>query len=195
VVHRHIGMGGDQLVPAVAGMRAEHEHGDALRSAWVRHFEPLLQEIRAFDSATDLLDALQDKGFRVVLASSGKPEHVDRFLDLLDGRRRCDAWTTSEDVDATKPEPDLLQVALAKAGGRSGVVIGDSPWDFIAAGSSSMPGIGLRTGGFTAAELTQAGAGEVHDSPAALLKALDDGPLAEPDALGARHGDADTARG
>jgi phosphoglycolate phosphatase-like HAD superfamily hydrolase len=113
-----------------------------------------------------------------VLASSGRPDHVDRYLDLIDGRALADGWTTSGDVDRTKPEPDLLQVALDQVGGSAGVVVGDSVWDFRAAARIGAPGYGLRTGGFAAAELREAGARAVYDSPAELCAHLDDTALA-----------------
>src|SRR5215218_8361863 len=72
-VHRHIGMGGDQFVAAVAGKAAEERHGDALREAWGEEFDKLLDEVHAVPRATELLQALRERGWPVVLASSGKP--------------------------------------------------------------------------------------------------------------------------
>jgi HAD superfamily hydrolase (TIGR01549 family) len=171
-IHRHIGMGGDQLVPALTDEAFDAQHGDSLRSAWAEEFAPLLPEVSAVAGAHDLLADLKADGVRVVLASSGKPEHVEAFLDLVDGRSVADAWTTSEDVERTKPEPDLLQVALEKAvegdGGRPDdadvVVVGDSTWDFVAAGRFGARGVALLTGGFSREELTEAGAAEVADT-------------------------------
>ncbi|WP_326822163.1 HAD family hydrolase [Streptosporangium sp. NBC_01756] len=179
-IHRHIGMGGDQLVAALAGDEVEQRYGDALRDAWVEEFDPYLDEIRPFDGATELLDELGGRGFTVVLASSGKPQHVERFIDLVDGRSRCRAWTTSEDVEATKPAPDLLRVALDKVGGGSGAAVGDSTWDFLAAGRAGMPGVAVRTGGFSPGELRKAGAAHVFDSLTELIANLDHTPLRAP---------------
>jgi len=167
-IHRHIGMGGDQLVPALTDEAVDARHGDELRAAWAEEFAPLLPEVSAVEGAHELLAGLRSDGVRVVLASSGKPEHVDAFLDLVDGRSVADAWTTSEDVEHTKPAPDLLQVALDKATDRPGdadvVVVGDSTWDFVAAGRFGARGVALLTGGFSREELTEAGAVEVADT-------------------------------
>ena len=167
-IHRHIGMGGDQLVPALTDEAFDEEHGDDARAAWAEEFAPMLGEVAPVDGAHELLAGLRDDGVRVVLASSGKPEHVDAFLDLVDGRSVADAWTTSEDVERTKPAPDLLQVALEKATDRPEdadvVVVGDSTWDFVAAGRFGARGVALLTGGFSREELTEAGAVEVADS-------------------------------
>ena len=115
-IHRAIGMGGDQLVTHVAGEQAEAEHGDALRKAWAEEFEPMLPEISAFADAVPLLTAVRDRGLTLVLASSGAPQHVQAYLELVDGQRLADDWTTSEDVASTKPAPDLVQAAMKKAG-------------------------------------------------------------------------------
>ena len=179
-LHRHIGMGGDQFVAAVAGQEAEDRHGDALREAWVEEFDPMLDEIRAFEGARELLAELRRRGFRVVLASSGKARHVDRFLDLFGGRDVADAWTTSDEVGRTKPHPDLLEVAVRKVDGARAVVGGDSTWDFAAARRRGVPSLGVRTGGFCATELGEAGAGRVFDSVVELIGGLDDTPLGRP---------------
>ncbi|MGV9771891.1 HAD family hydrolase [Streptosporangium sp. NPDC003464] len=179
-IHRHIGMGGDQLVAALAGDAVERRHGDALREAWVEEFDRFIDEVRPFEGATELLAEIGRRGFAVVLASSGRPQHVERFLDLIDGRAHCQAWTTSEDVEATKPAPDLMRVALEKVQGTSGVAIGDSTWDFVAAGKLGLPGVAVRTGGFSPDELREAGASHVFDSLAELTDDLDHTPLRSP---------------
>jgi len=179
-VHRHIGMGGDQFVAAVAGEEAEKRHGDALRDAWVEEFDTLLDEIHAVPRATELLQALRERGWPVVLATSGKPHHVDRFLDLLDARDLLTAWTTSEDVEQTKPATDLIEVSLRKAGAERGVMVGDSRWDFESARRAGVPGVGLLTGGFSREELQDAGADEVHTDLDALLDSLDSSLLRVP---------------
>ncbi|PRY13912.1 HAD family hydrolase [Kineococcus rhizosphaerae] len=179
-LHRAIGMGGDQLVPAVAGQAFEAEHGDAARQAWSEEFDPLLPEVQAFEGAQDLLTELKARGFTVVLASSGQAAHVDAYLDLLDARELCDAWTTSEDAESTKPAPDLLRVALEKVSGRAGVLLGDSTWDCEAAANADMPAVAVRTGGFSVEELTGAGAGAVFDSLRELLDGLDGTEFARP---------------
>jgi HAD superfamily hydrolase (TIGR01549 family) len=171
-------MGGDQLVPALAGDDVEKEHGDDLRDAWAEEFEPFLPEVAPVEGARELLAELRAAGTRVVLASSGKPDHVHTFLDLVDGRDLAEAWTTSEDVERTKPAPDLLAVALEKLGDRARpgdaevVVIGDSTWDCVAAGRLGARSLALRTGGFSRDELLEAGAEEVYDSLPDLASAL-----------------------
>jgi len=171
-IHRAIGMGGDQLVASVTDDEVEAAHGPALRDAWAEEFDAFIDEVQPFDGAHALLAAAKDHGYRVVLASSGKAEHVDRFLDLIGGKELADAWTSSDDVEHSKPEPDLVSTALAKVGGSSGVMIGDSTWDIVAAGKLDVPTIAVRTGGFSTDELTEAGALAVFESLPELEQAL-----------------------
>jgi HAD superfamily hydrolase (TIGR01549 family) len=172
-VHRAIGMGGDRLVAHVAGEDVEHEHGDQVRDRWEHEFDDLIGEIRPVDGARELLAAVKDRGKSLVLASSGKLKHVDVYLDLLDGRTSADAWTTSDDVDDSKPAPDLLQVAIDKVSGTSAIKIGDSVWDCRAADEAGVPSVAVLTGGFSRDELLEAGASRVFASLAELEAALD----------------------
>ncbi|GAA4604940.1 HAD superfamily hydrolase (TIGR01549 family) [Actinoplanes octamycinicus] len=179
-IHRAIGMGGDQLVPAVAGDDAERRHGDALREAQTEEFDRLIDEVRPFDGARELIEEVKSRGFRVVLASSGRKQHVEHFLDLVGGRPIADAWTSADDVERSKPAPDLVATAMERAGGASGVMIGDSTWDCVAARKLDVPTLAVRTGGFSAEELTDAGAVRVFDSLIDLRKALDETALGSP---------------
>ena len=179
-LHRGIGMGGDQFVSAVAGREVEEAHGDDLRAAWQEEFEQLIGEIQPFEGAHELLAEVKARGFRLVLASSGKAEHVETFLDLVDGKALADAWTTSDDVQNSKPEPDLVSAALAKVEGASGIMVGDSVYDAEAAAKLAIPTLGVRTGGFSVGELQEAGVLQVFDSLVAFRHALDGTPLARP---------------
>ncbi len=172
-IHRTIGMGGDQLVGALGGDRVEAEHGDELRAAWAEEFDPMLGELCPFDGAHALLAEIHRRGFKLVLASSGKAKHVDRYLDLLGARDLADAWTTSDDVEQTKPAPDLVEVAVGKVEGARPVMVGDSTWDCVAAGKLGVPTYCLRTGGFSIDELVEAGARRVYESLPALQADLD----------------------
>jgi len=171
-IHRHIGMGGDQLVAAVAGDGAEHEIGDAAREAEGEIYAELIGEAAVLPGARELLAALSERAPRVVLASSANEQEVDAYLDLLDARDLADDWTTSADVEQTKPEPDLVRAALEKAGGGSAVMIGDSVWDCEAAVRAGVESIGLLTGGFSECELRDAGAVAVFESAAELCERL-----------------------
>jgi HAD superfamily hydrolase (TIGR01549 family) len=176
-IHRHIGMGGDQLVGALAGEEFESEHGDEVREAEKNLYMELIDEVEPMDGARDLIEVLHRGEAPVVLASSAKKEEVDHYLDLLDAREIVDGWTTSADVEATKPEPDLVQAALDEAGSRNGVMVGDTTWDVEAAKKAGVETLAVLTGGFSAAELKDAGAIAVFESVRELCQKLDQTPL------------------
>jgi HAD superfamily hydrolase (TIGR01549 family) len=164
-VHRHNGMGGDQLVAAVAGDTVEERLGDRIRESETRRYGELIGEVKSLPGARDLLIGLRRRGHRVVLASSAKLEEVEHYVELLDARELVDAWTSSADVDRTKPHPDLIASAAERLGSAERlVVIGDTTWDAIAAGSAGLPAIGLLSGGFGADELREAGCCELAES-------------------------------
>ncbi len=177
-IHRHVGMGGDQLVAALAGDRVEEEQGDDIRSAEKALYMAVIEEVEPMDGARELMLELKEDGFRVVLASSAKPDEIEHYLDLLDAREIADAWTSSGDVEVTKPEPDLVEAAMAKANGGSAAMLGDTPWDCEAAGRADVPTVGLLTGGFSEQELTEAGAVAVFESIAELRERRGETPLA-----------------
>jgi HAD superfamily hydrolase (TIGR01549 family) len=177
-IHRHIGMGGDQIIAAVAGDDVEERLGETLRAAEGEQFEQLIGDVEPLPGARELLESLVERGHSVVLASSAKAEEVDHYLDLLGARDVAHGWTTSADVDATKPEPDLVLAALAKAEGTEGaVLLGDSVWDCRAAGRARIAVVGLLTGGFSERELRDAGALDVYESAADLLERIHDSPF------------------
>ena len=177
-IHRHIGMGGDQLVAAVAGKRVEDRQGDSIRAAETALYADLIGEVQPFADARRLLELLADRGHRLVLASSGKRDEVDHYLDLLDARELVEAWTSSADVDRTKPDPDVVQAAIDKVGGGEAVMVGDSTWDCEAAARAEVPTVAILTGGFSDQELRQAGAGWVFESLSELCERLDETALA-----------------
>ena len=180
-LHRLIGMGGDQVVSALGGEDLERRVGDEARERQGEEVDALLEEMSPLPGARDLLVAIKERGHPLVLASSGKDRHVDVFLGKLDARALADAWTTSADVESSKPAPDLLRVALDKLGAApdaSSVMIGDSVWDVEAAKKAGMPALVVRSGGFGDDELRQAGAIAIYDTPSDLMKALDATPLA-----------------
>ena len=172
-IHRCIGMGGDRLVPALVGEEVDHEQGDDIRATWKEQADAMLDEIVPLDRAPELLDELDRRKVKVVLATSGKPEHTDHSLDLLDARRYVDNVESSGDAE-TKPAPDLLDKAVGSVDGNASVVIGDSVWDAEASKRHGAPMVALLTGGFGRDELVAAGAVRVFDDVADLLDHLDE---------------------
>ncbi len=172
-LHRLIGMGGDQLVEAVAGEAFDAEHGDACRNAEPLRYAELAGDVALLDGAQDLIADLEDRGCDVILATSGDPNATQRALELLE---RTDLkHTTGDDVEETKPEPDIVKAALEKVDGdRAAVLVGDSTWDFEAATRAGIHSVGVLTGGFSEEELREAGAERVYRTLRDLLGDLDD---------------------
>jgi phosphoglycolate phosphatase-like HAD superfamily hydrolase len=133
--------------------------------------------------ASELVRRLSDLGHSVVLASSAKEDEVEHYVDLLGVRELADSWTTSDDVERTKPAPDLVHSALERSSKQSAqasggaVMLGDSIYDCQAAGRAAVPSLGVLTGGFSREELREAGAGAVYESPAEVLKDIGDTPF------------------
>ena len=177
-IHTHMGMGGDQLVGSLCGERTEKEKGDDIRAAEKVLYAELIGEVEPLEGARELIQDLKGRGHAVVLASSAKADEVDHYLDLLDARDLADDWTTSADVESTKPQPDLVNAAMEKAGTREAVMVGDTPWDVQAAERAGIETVAVLTGGFSAAELRDAGAVAVFESIEELSEALDETPLA-----------------
>ena len=176
-IHRHIGMGGDQLVAALAGDEFEDEHGEDVRAAEKALYMSLIHEVRPFEDARPLMEDLAGGGHVIVLASSAKPDEVEHYLDLLDARELTKDWTDAGDVERTKPEPDLVAAAVEKAGGGPAVMVGDSTWDCEAAARAGLETVAVLTGGFSEAELREAGAACVFPSLHELRKNLARTPL------------------
>ena len=183
-IHRHIGMGGDQIVPALVDDEFDERCGEQVRSAESELYADMIDEVEPLPGARDLIAELHERGHAIVLSSSAKEEEVEHYVELLDVGDLIDGYTTSADVDRTKPEPDLVEAALESVrrssdGGESpaAVFIGDSVWDCKAARRAGLQMIGLLTGGFGAQELLDAGAAIVLENAERLRCELGKTPL------------------
>jgi HAD superfamily hydrolase (TIGR01549 family) len=176
-IHRHIGMGGDQLVAALTDEQTDRDKGEEIRDAEKGHYSELIGEVETLEGSRELIEDLKQRGHAVVLASSAPQDDIDHYLDLLDARELADGWTTSDDVEATKPEPDLVRAAVEKAGGGDAVMLGDSTWDFEACKRAGVPAIGVLTGGFSEQELRDAGAVAVFTELSEVREQLPTTPL------------------
>jgi phosphoglycolate phosphatase-like HAD superfamily hydrolase len=171
-VHRAIGMGSDKLVTEVAGPSVERSVGDDVRELHARHFDLLWPTVTPLSGADRLIGELTRRGLRVAVATSGSRADSDRALDLVADSGSLDSVVTGDDGYATKPDGDLIEAAIRKAGGRVAATVGDAPWDMVACLKLDVLGIGVLTGGFTREELRAAGASLVVDSLDELIDRL-----------------------
>ncbi|WP_382310079.1 HAD family hydrolase [Herbiconiux sp. UC225_62] len=175
-VHRSIGLDSAKLLDALLGDRAE-ALGDEAKERHTAHYEELHPRLRRFEGARELIERLSESGVRVVLATSAPPEEFEVLRACLDVDDLLHAATTADDVETAKPDPDIIGVALERAGvpAFEAVMIGDTRWDAEAAGRAGVGSLGVLSGGIGSAELLEAGAAEVFDDVAAILKAVADG--------------------
>ena len=171
-IHRHIGMGGDQLVRELAGDEVEERSGECIRDAESELYDELISEVRVIEGAKELISELGRRDVAVVLASSASSDEIEYYVKLLGAEDDAD-WTTSSDVEETKPQPDLIEAALERAGTRDAVMVGDTVWDIEAAKRAGILTIAVLTGGFSEGELREAGAISVYQSVVEITEDLD----------------------
>ena len=173
-IHRAIGMGSDQLLDALLPLDRDKTADDAMRAAHGALYATYWARQRPLPKAADLLRACKKHGLRVVLASSADAREFAALRAALDADDAIDDATSSADVERSKPAPDLVRIALDKAGvpPAGAVFVGDTTWDVEASRKAGVPCIGLLSGGISRAELAAAGAAEVYGDPAELLEAL-----------------------
>jgi HAD superfamily hydrolase (TIGR01549 family) len=168
-VHRTIGMGGDKLVGHVAGDQVEEKHGDALREAWEEEYAKVVDQVPPLPGASELCRKLADDGFAIALASSGKSHFTDDAVETLGIGSLVAAQTSSDDAEESKPEADILVATLDRLEVDTAVVVGDTPYDVEAAKRLGLRCLAVLTGGFSTAELEEAGAAVVVNDLTELL--------------------------
>lgn len=180
-IHAQIGKGGDMLIPALLP-EADEKTRATLEDAHGKIFKTrFLGQVKPFPRARELLARVRDSGRRVVLASSASGSDVDFYLDLLGARDLVAATTSADDVENSKPAPDIFAAALRKIAPLTpaeAIVVGDTPYDVEAARKCGIATIGVRSGGFSDESLHEAGAIALYDDVEALLAGYGDSPLA-----------------
>jgi HAD superfamily hydrolase (TIGR01509 family) len=174
-LHHTVGQGADRFVESVIG-HADERVADAHSD----FYGPHLHDLVAFSRAADLLRTVKKSGLQVVLSTSASAKEVEHQRKAIDADDAIDAVTCNDDVDMSKPDPDLVQAGLDKAGlvAERAIFVGDTVWDVEAAKRAGLPCVCVLSGGIGASELREAGAVAVYDDVAALLRDFDNSPLA-----------------
>lgn len=177
-IHRAIGMGSSQLLIALVGEKAASEIGEDLKEAHKARYQASFEMLRRFEGSRELLETVASRA-RVVLATSAGADEVKALRAALDADGAISAVTGAADVESAKPAPDLVEVALEKAGTGPdrAVFVGDTVWDIEACAKVGVPCVAVLTGGISAAELRDAGAIAVYRSVSDILEDLDNSPL------------------
>ncbi|KQU28062.1 MULTISPECIES: HAD family hydrolase [unclassified Rhodococcus (in: high G+C Gram-positive bacteria)] len=178
-IHRSIGMDGVKLLSSLAGDAPEGA-AERAKELHTQYYEEMSSLLSPLPGALDLLGAVADRGLQVVLATSAPENELAILRGLLGVEEIVSELTSSEDVETAKPEPRIVDIALDRAGvgAERAVFVGDSVWDVKASVTAGVPCIGVRSGGVSSAELTEAGATAVYDDPADLLAHIDSSMIA-----------------
>jgi HAD superfamily hydrolase (TIGR01509 family) len=178
-IHRAIGMDSDRLLEELLGDDAA-DLGDAAKKRHAKAYKREQHRLRPFDGSRELITMLLDRGLTVVLATSAPQEELDVLLEVLDLDDDRLITTNADDVETAKPEPDIVHVALERAGvaAHEAVFVGDTVWDMVAATKAGVSTVGVQSGGVGPDELRDAGAGEVVRNVDELLARGSDWPAA-----------------
>jgi len=176
-----IGKGGDQLIPVFLSADEQRDHGKEMEEWRGNRFKTAhLPLVRPFSAIPDLLRRLRRASVQIAVASSAKKDELAKYLDIAGITGLVDVTTSSDDVEHSKPAPDIFETALEKLGieARDAVAIGDTPYDAIAAGKAGIGTIGVLCGGFSEGKLRQAGCAEIYTGPAGLFACFESSLLA-----------------
>lgn len=171
-IRAQIGKGGDELLPTFLTDREVHSFGEELKKYRAELFKKkYLHRIVAFPQVRDLFERIKDDGKSIGLGSSAAGDELEHYLKLADIKDLVDAETSADDVDRSKPNPDIFAVALKKLNvtAADALVVGDSPFDALAACKLHLPAIGVLCGGFKPGTLREAGVSKLYKDPADLL--------------------------
>lgn len=180
-IHHAIGLPGEDLIAHLLGDDRDTDQDDALKAAHDTLYGTCFDRLPGFDSAAELLRALDGRGWRVVLVTSAGSTELEALRRAIGADEAITATASADDVSEGKPSPDPVRHALdlADAPAQAAVFVGDSVWDMKAATRAGVPCVGLLCGGIARRDLEEAGARAVYRDPAELLARLDDSPFAQ----------------
>lgn len=174
---QQIGKGSDYIIPDLIPQTDYEEKGEEIAQYRKEYYQKeLLSQVRPFPKVRELFERLKGDGIKVVLASSARTETLEFYRELLNIDGLDDGATSTDDVEKSKPEPDIFQAALSKLEGVNPdtvMVVGDSPYDAIAATKVNLFPVGVLCGGFSRSDLQEAGCRVIYENPADILAQYD----------------------
>jgi HAD superfamily hydrolase (TIGR01509 family) len=179
-IHRAIGMDGSTLVEKLS-RGADDDAQDHLKDLHSRYYKELAPMLRVLPGGRDILERVASMGLQVVLATSAPEDELSILRDVLDRENVVSEVTSAGDVDTAKPDPDIVEIGLARAGVSAdrAVLIGDTVWDAEASARAGVTSIGLLSGGVSRSELIDAGASAVFSDTRELTEQIDETPIAD----------------
>lgn len=174
-----IGMGGDKVLPAAAGIEIDSELGKALsKRRWEIFQRDYLPNLRPTRGARDLVQRMKDDGLELIVASSANGEELGALMEAANVHDLFEKTTSSSDAEESKPDPDIVQAAVKKSGMKPEelIMLGDTPYDVQAAIGAHVNLVGLLCGGWTAIELS--GATAIYSDPSDVLRWYEASPFA-----------------
>ena len=177
-IHRSIGMDGSILVESLSDGAAD-EVRQRIKDLHLRYFKETSSLLRRLPGARELLEQVVALGLQVVLATSANEDELSILREVLDSDDLVSAVTSAKDVDVAKPEPDIIEIALARAGTTAdrAVYVGDTVWDVIACKRAGVPMVGVLSGGISRDELEKAAAQGVFDNAGDLCGHIDNSAI------------------
>lgn len=183
-VRDQIGKGGDQLMAVFLspeqikrqGKKIEEERGALFKREY-------LPQVKPFPGVRELFGRVKADGKKIGLASSAKGDELAAYKRITGIEPFLEAETSSDDVDKSKPEPDVFLAAIDRLGRMDThkiIAVGDTPYDAEAAGKAGLRTIGVLSGGWPREKLVAAGCIAVYRNSADLLDNYDTSPLKEP---------------
>ena len=172
-VRSQIGKGGDQLLPVFVPPDQLDRLKEAIEDYRGQLFKrEYLSRVRAFPCVRELFERIHGDGHRIALASSAASDEIANYKNVANINGLTDADTSRDDVDCSKPCPDVFEVACERLGIEPGraLVFGDSPFDALAAKSAKLRSVGVLCGGFPEEQLREAGCVAIYAGPADLLE-------------------------
>ncbi|PPG71268.1 HAD family hydrolase [Rathayibacter rathayi] len=179
-IQRAIGADSSKLLDMLLEEDVNDDRRALLTSLHRKNYDETTARIAPLPGARELVATLVGRGVHVVLATSAPQNELDVLLDVLDLGGSVHAVTSGADVSTAKPAPDLITIALERAGVSAdrAIMLGDATWDVIAAERAGLASVGVLSGGTSEHDLREAGAVAVYDDAAAVLTGIDEGPLA-----------------
>lgn len=180
-VRGQIGKGGDQLLPVFLSQQELARRGKEIEAYRSELFKArYLSQVRPFPAVRQLFERIRSNGQRITLASSAKADELIAYKKIAHIEDLVDEETSADDVEKSKPHPDIFAAALCKLGyvdATEALVVGDSPYDAEAARKIGLRTIGVLSGGFPEEDLRKAGCITIYRNPAELLAHFDQSPF------------------